>query len=395
MISINRSIRFIVATCLLLLVSARADNNTSLGLLRAIQDEPEPAFAPTALLDMMSLLYYGSAGSSERQLSALFGGASREEVAKAAAKSQRKASGYSRIGSVWFSERVQVTTDFYQAISKQWGFHVSAAPLRTDPGKAAQDINFWYDQQTRGYIKEVVPPPLLEDKPDMLAVMATAFLSPWKTPFEESKTKQAMFYQSSEQQFRVQMMQATAKFPYTDDEVFQVLSVPLEMDDFQILYLLPKDARQFKDALNSLKDAYLEKVIKQLKPQLVQLDLPRVSFQVNRNWRDVFIKSKLSAPFTEGQANLSRINDNKPEELYIAKLIEQVEITWNEAGMTARSTAAASAEPFGAASKEKKAEAIEFNANHPFIFILYNKKENDIAFTGIIEAQDQMGGSGR
>lgn len=393
MTSIFRSVLFLVAACLMAIPASRADVNTSLSLLRALESDPNPAYAPTALFDMMGLLYYGAAGTSEQQLAALFGGAKREEVAAAAAKAQRTLPGYTSIGSVWFSERVQVTPEYFQAISNQWKFHVSAAPLRVAPDKAAEDINFWYSQQTKGYFADVINAAQLEDQPDMLAVIATAFISSWKTPFDPAKSRNATFYRSSEEQFPVKMVRATAKFPYFADETYQAVSIPLAMEDFQILYFLPRDARQFKEALNALNADYLEKVRKGLKSQMVDLELPRVSFKVERNWRNVFMKSKLTAPFTEGQANFSRINENKPEKLFISKLIEETAISWNEAGVEAKSvTKAALNEPFGKSEPEAREE---FNANHPFIFIIYNKKAENIAFAGIISSKSQMSEMGQ
>jgi len=391
MYSIIRSICLFTLIAIFAAAHTRADVNASLSLLRAVEDQPQPALAPTSVLDMIGLLYYGSAGSSERQLSALFGGVSREDVAKQAAKAQRNLPGYSRIGSVWFSERVQVTNEYYQAISDQWNFHVSIAPLRTDPSTAAQDVNFWYSQLTNGHIKNVIQPSDLNGQPDMLAVVATAFISPWKTPFDPGKTRNATFYRSSEQKFPVKMMQETAKYPYFEDDAFQVLSIPLKMDDFAMYFLLPRDARDFDASMKKLNGDYLENAVGKAKPSLVKVDLPRVSFKVKRDWRDVFVKSKLSAPFTKDQANFERINNNKPEPLFIAKLIEEVEIKWDEAGVMARSVTSAVSDPVASKPEAK----FTFNANHPFVFVIYNKKDKDVAFAGIIEAPEQMQATGQ
>ncbi|GHB96942.1 serpin family protein [Cerasicoccus arenae] len=390
--AINSARRLGWLLVLLVPLPALADVNTSLSLLQAVKTQEEPAFAPMSVLDMLGLLYYGSSGKTEQQMGALFAGQTRETVAKEAAKAQRALPGYRRIDSVWFSERVQVTNEFFQAASDQWKYNVSAIPLRTDPAKAASLVNFWYSEQTNGYIKSVVSPADLDGKPDMLAVLVTVFISPWKGDyFSNATTSPMMFYRSSDEKFLVRMMKTKERFPYYEDEQFQVLTIPYKSDDFTLLVFLPKDARQFDQALGALNGKYLLQAASKAKPELINLQLPRVDYDTEISWRDIFLKSKLSEPFTPGKANFSGINENHPEPLFIAKLIEKVEIKWNEKGTEARSTVTASTDPFGPApEKPKSPKSIDFNANHPFCFVIYNEKARDAAFAGIITAPGQM-----
>ncbi|WP_309385558.1 serpin family protein [Cerasicoccus frondis] len=385
---ITRAIPFVREFGWLLLLASTtvsADPNASLGLLQAVKKQETPALAPTAVLDMLGLLYFGAEGRTEAQLGALFGGKSQEEVAAAAAKAQRQLPGYQRIGSVWFDDRVAVTTDFLKAVEQQWQFYTSSAPLRTDAQGAAEQVNFWYGQKTNGHINEVVTAANLADQPDMLAVIATALVSPWKDKFSPGATFNGWFYRSSTEKFMVETMQGVAKRPYFADDALQIVELELEAKDFAVLICLPKDARQFDAALAKLNGAYLSDTMGKLKPTEVKLALPKVSFKNSLNWREVFVNSRLSAPFTAGQANFSRINNNDPAPLYIAQLVEEVEIRWNENGVSASSTTNALAAPWG-----EKPAAVTVNANHPFGFLVYNKAEKDIAFAGIIQSPSQM-----
>lgn len=387
---ITRSIPFarsFTGLLILALAPLSADPNASLSLLQAVKNQDAPAIAPTATLDMLALLYYGADGRTATQLGALFGGASQQQVADTAAKAQRQLPGYQRIGSVWFSERVAVTPEFLQAVDSQWKFYTGAAPLRTDPAKAASQINFYYEQQTSGHIKNVISARELVDQPDMLAVIVSAFVSNWATPFDAGKTRDDVFYRSGDEKFYVKMMSDVRDVPYFADDTFQVAALDVQAKDFSVMFFLPQNARQFDAALSTLNGAYLLDVQGKLKKQTVKLSLPRVNFSNTTNWRDVFAKSKLADPFTPGKANFSRINANQPEPLYISHLIEETQIKWNEVGIEARSASKAIAGPFGEIPSE-----IEFKANHPFIFVIYNKQEQDVAFAGIIQSKTQMSG---
>ncbi len=375
---------------MLVAASASAEPNASLSLLQAVKQQETPALAPTSVLDMLGLLYYGADGRTKNQLGALFGGASQDEVAAAAAKAKRQLPGYQRIGSVWFSNRVAITPEFLRAVENNWHFYISAAPLRTDPAKAASDVNFWYDQKTNGYVKSVITPTELESKPDILAVIVTAFISPWKETFKTSKTKPMMFFRSAEEKFMVQMMTAKSKLSYYEDDAFQALKLSYQAKDFELLLFLPRNARESDAALGKLNAAYLETVLKGMKTYDVDLQLPRVEFTVSQDWREIFLKSKLAAPFTAGEANFKRINNNDPEPLYIAKLKEEVLIRWNEEGTEARSIITGPMEPFGSAPELPKDKPATFHANHPFAFLIYNKTEKDVAFAGIIQSPQQM-----
>lgn len=67
---------------------------------RAMTEE-ELAMAPTALLDALGLLYYGSSGATETAFEdSLFAGKSRLEVAEVAKSKRRTFSGYRSIGSL-------------------------------------------------------------------------------------------------------------------------------------------------------------------------------------------------------------------------------------------------------------------------------------------------------
>lgn len=225
----------------------------------------------------------------------------------------------------------------------------------------------------------------------MIAVMVTAFKLPWeKEYFEAAQTKPQTFYHSADNKFPVLMMHAEDKFNYAEDEYFQILRIPYKGGDFNLLLFLPRDARNFDQAMSALNGKYLTDNVGKLKSTLVNVTLPRVAYTTELDWREVFLKSKLSGAFTAGQANFSRINGNNPEPLYIAKFIETVEIAWGEEGTEAKSGIAMNAVTFGAKGEDKKPKAVEFLANHPFAFLIYDEKAKDVAFAGIINAKSQM-----
>ncbi len=376
---------------ILLVLSTLHAQKEALDLFHLVRDQEPVSLAPNGIIDVLGLHYYGSDGSTEETFRLeVFNNRTRDDVAEAAAQTVRELPGYRNIGAVWFSPRVNIEQDFLTAALIKWQLHIDRAPFTTDIPAATKQINSWFGQRTNGMVPVVVTEADLSAglPPDMVSVVVTAFVSPWKNSyFSRSDTSRQLFYKSPEENFEVDMMHTKSNFGYFENDDLKAVLLHYKAEQIGLMLMMPMDPNGFDTFVSDLTYATFSGIYSAMPGthnERVKLALPKVDFATSRNWRSIFIRKGITKPFL-GEANFSRINNNNPEPIYISHLKQLTKLQWNEWGTKAISVTTALDEPFGSLPEPKT-----FIANRPFVYFIFNKDTRDILFMGIINSQSQM-----
>ncbi len=381
--------RLLLLFCLLASVCF-ADSKTAFTLFETIRDRPGVVFAPAAMEDVLSLLYFGSAGKTETAFqSRLFLQLSRTDIkTQVAQRNLTVVPGYQSLGGLWVDTRMSVAEEFKQSAKQDWGWPVGRAPLQTDPADSATIINAWFSSETRGRESSVVTPADIPAGSGLVGVTVATFVSPWKRDyFEAHDTRPEFFHFSAKSKARVPTMKSSDAFFYGEDAQFQILRLDYKHEGTALLLLLPKDASRFNETLAAFTSETFAKSVAALQSTQVQLWLPKIRSQNQIDWRKPLAQLGLATAFTP-QADFSRIQGNKPDPLWLTRLVQDVQIQWDEIGTEARAVTKFAA-ALGVAPLPPK-PSVQFIANHPFAYFIFNTTTLDIYFMGVVSEQSQM-----
>lgn len=372
--------------------SSFAGTPTAFTLFNAVRQQPEHSgivFAPAAMEDTLSLLYFGSAGETETAFQAkLFPKLSRADAKIQAAQRARDIPGYTRVGGLWTDTRLALADDFKQAAIQDWKLSVARAPLRTDSADSASIINAWLSSETKGRVKSVVTPADIPANTALVGVTVASFISPWKQDyFNRHLTTPETFHFAPKSKAHVSMMKGVSPCGYLENDRFQIVRLDYERENMALLVLLPKQALRFNEALGTFTAESFSKAVAELKPAQVMLWIPKIRYQNRIDWRTPLAGLGLANLLTP-QADLSRISSDPAMPISLSKLLQDVRIEWDERGTDATAVTLVSL-GFGASPKPPD-PAVQFIANHPFAYVIFNTKTLDIYFMGIVSDSSQL-----
>jgi serpin B len=165
---------------------------------------------------------------------------------------------------------------------------------------------------------------------------------------------------------------------YHDSQVLnsQMLELSYFSKDLSLILVLPKK----QNGLERLKTVFTSDnffpEIKKLRGVYVDIHLPK--FVIEKNYDLKLALSKSLSKVFSNDADFSRINGKK--DLKISKFLHKVIIEINENGSEAAAGSGASLDT----KASGEVESVIFRADHPFIYLIVDKRDNLILFMGQI-----------
>ena len=238
-----------------------------------------------------------------------------------------------------------------------------------DAEAARARINAWVDQRTRGKIRELIAPGVVNAGTRLVLTNAVYFKGAWLDPFEPRRTRPAWFH-GERGKVDVPMMQRRGTYPYARIDGAQLLEMPYRGEQIAALIALP-DA---PDGLAALEDRLDGAQLAQpLAPVLVDLSLPR--FQVSSAFDLVRALERVDvrAPFGAG-ADFSGMNGRR--DLFVSSVIHQAIVEVTEEGTVAAAATAVSM------ARSAPPKVIPFVVDRPFLFAIRDRRTGVLLFLG-------------
>ncbi|XP_023015304.1 serine protease inhibitor 88Ea isoform X2 [Leptinotarsa decemlineata] len=253
--------------------------------------------------------------------------------------------------------------------------------FKTNPEGARLYINNWVENTTHHMIKDLLPPGTIDQSTNLVLVNAAYFKGVWENKFPPEATKQEVFYVSPTKQIMVDMMHVEGSFKHDISESLgaHILELPYEGDNVKMLIFLPpwSDAEDsIETTLKNLNAETLKKVVDNNDwiPKTVQVALPKFSLETMIELTPVLEYMGIGDVF-QSTSNFSTLSDKK---LSLGEALHKAKIEVNEQG-----TKAAAATVLFSFRSSRPAEPAQFICNHPFIYVIYEKAQNAILFTGV------------
>jgi serpin B len=324
---------------------------------------------------MTSVLHLpeGSAAAGHRALSLALKPRPRLERNKKEAHELRIAN------AVWVQEGVEFEDAFASALEKGFG-----APLETvdftDPGRARRRINAWVDRETKGKIRDIVPP----GKPPRDARIALAnaiyFKAPWQESFDEANTKREAFTTTSGRMVRPKMMRQTERFAYGETRDAQILRLSYKGGETEMIFLLPKEKKGLPALEKTLTADSLESMLAGLQGRQVVVTIPKFTITCDLDLTETLPAMGMRDAFDPTAADFTGMNPEIP--LLIGAVLHKAYVAVDEEGTEA---AAASVVIGVIGGKFDPGKPVEFRADHPFLILIRHARTECVLFMGRVE----------
>lgn len=283
----------------------------------------------------------------------------------------------------------RILDEFTRILVEQYGTEPRQVDFKRSTEATRLDINKWVEQVTEDKIKDLIVPGLLNDLTRMVLVNAIYFKGNWTTSFDPNRTIDGDFHLDvNGNKFTVKMMNiAKKKFRYVEDKDLRckLLELPYAGDDRVSMFLILPDQ---VDGLVDLETRIcgggdssrptFEALMQSLRsPVKVDVSIPKFKMEYTVSLSDdVLRRMGIRDLFSQSKADLSGITGDN--DLHVSAVIHKAFVDVNEEGTEA---AAATAVVFLARRLDIEPPR-RFIADHPFMFVIYDKMAELVLFVG-------------
>ncbi|XP_034107433.1 antichymotrypsin-2-like isoform X3 [Drosophila albomicans] len=276
----------------------------------------------------------------------------------------------------------QLKDDFSSLISKQFLSAVEPVDFSKNV-EAAGKINTWVEQRTNNLIKNLISPSALGQDSRLVLINAIHFKGNWVHQFPEHMTHNEPFHLNDADSIEVPMMNLKKRFRYANlgDLDATALELPYKDSDLSMLIVLPNSKTGLSQLEEKLRSTPLSQITGALYSTDVIVKLPKFKSEFEVELTETFKQLGMTHLFSN-DADFSKMLQS-PEALKVSKIIHKAFIDVNEKG-----TEAAAATDIEVCVKSciiSLVEPIEFNVDHPFIYMLVHQQSLPL-FLGTVVA---------
>lgn len=93
-----------------------------------------------------------------------------------------------------------------------FGDQLEKTNFHTNPNAVRDYINQWVSNETKGHIRDLLPPTSITENTDLVLANAVYFKGRWKNRFDPANSKKDIFYSSNSQHSMVTFMKQKGNF---------------------------------------------------------------------------------------------------------------------------------------------------------------------------------------
>ena len=369
--------------------AARGGADLAFALYAQLRSKPgNVVFSPYGIEEALTMAYVGARGDTERELGALLGFGLAQSDVPGAAAGLRKAIGGGKAlmcaNAAWVDVGATLLPDYVQVLSSSFEAGLQTVDF-TDKHAAAEAINKWTADKTKGKIDRVIEAGEIPDAMLLALTNAVYFHQDWLSKFSERATDTGPFTLLSGDRTSVMMMHKLAEMQYAEGPGWQAVLLPYEGRAFSMLIMLPgKD--QLREFESSLDRTRLAEVLNALAPETVALTMPRWRSRFRADLRPALRVLGVRAAF-EPTADFGGIA--LADTLYIALVNHAATIEVDEDG-TEAAAATAIVMP-ECRAPEGQSQWKVFTADRPFIYAIRHNATGEIVFLGRVADPQEQG----
>lgn len=278
--------------------------------------------------------------------------------------------------SIWYRNTFPVLSTFLTTDSIYYDAEVR--PLDFSNPDAANTINSWVSDKTNGKIQSIINPPI-DANTVMYLINALYFNGTWKYDFADTSSSRVNTFQLAGGATESDsMMIVHDTLNYYADSIFQAVELPYGKGNYSMVVLLPNTISSSANA-SALNQNEISSIIGGLKPQDVELTMPKFKVQYSTSLKNVLTQMGMGIAFSPG-ADFTRINSGG--ELVISDVLHKTYIAVNEKGTEAAAVTVVIMNL--ALDGGGHSGQYMVNVNRPFIYLIKENHDNTIMFMGVV-----------
>lgn len=336
-------------------------------------------FSPWSIYIALAMSYEGAGGKTASEMQAVLHLPENDTVRRNGVKNIRSMMNESEnvkcetANGFWGQEGYPFAEEYWMFLKAYYGAEINYLDFMDNPEEAVQKINEWVAAHTNGKINKLVDSSNIDELTRLVLTNAIYFKANWLVQFDESETKMEEFQVDASKSVQVPMMRKTALFGYRETSHMKMLELPYEGENFSMLILLPREGYSLNDIGEDIT-ADLGLISGPLLGINVTVHMPTFTFKTPI-YRLAEILGGMGMPTAFSKsANFSKITGG-PNDLFIDEVAHKAFIKVDEEG-----TEAAAAT--GVAIPAGDIGTTSFVANHPFLFLIRDRRNGNILFLG-------------
>jgi len=390
----------------------RGERDFSVNLIKALfakytnqRIEENIFISPSSIFQTLLLAFFGAEGETRRELAEGLGVASlgRPDVLKAymmdqvyqAVRERTPKLGYEfrQANKLYFERSLELNKCLQLALYNQ----IESTDFAGNAEAARENINNWVDKMTKGNIQNLIPAGYVDSDTKAAIVNAAYFKGEWQSQFKPSNTKAGNFYVTRDQIRIVKFMQQKGSFNYYTSEQLQahIVELPYQGNVSMIVILPPFTDNGLHETVARLTPDTLQGVMQELQSNFFKMEkldvkLPKFEVSGSLELSQTLGQLNISSIFNGATSNFTGFIDRariplaEQNVVKFQKAVHKSFINVNEEG----SEAAAATALIGFRSA-RPLFPTEFKADHPFLYLIYDKPTNSILFFGVYQYPPQ------
>ena len=363
----------------------KGNNEFTFDLYDQINDKEENLFfSPYSVSSALAMTYNGAEGKTKNEMSDVLNfnkdinalsenySALNDHITGLSSKKIQ----LNIANAIWGQQDYGFRKAFLELNKKYYGAGIKQVNFKKEHKEIRNQINKWVEDKTNQKIKNLIKPNVLDRMTRMVLVNAIYFNGKWENPFKEEDNFKDKFYIYSKCETQTEFMFQKLSLKYHEDDIAQVVEIPYSGKSLSMMVILPKEKYGMEKLEKYLDNELYENYNKSLSTYKVELSFPKFEveddYELNSPLKDMGMKSA----FGEG-ADFSGMTGSK--DLFIDNVVHKTYVKVDEEG-----TEAAAATGIVMRKTSAIMETKEFKADHPFIFIIKENKNDTILFMGRI-----------
>lgn len=276
------------------------------------------------------------------------------------------------VNSLWGQAGLTFEAPFLDTLAAEYGAGLEIVDYVADPEAARLAVNAWVAAATHDRIPDLIAEGIFDEDTRLTLVNAIYLKATWANQFDTEATADGTFTTAAGDAVQLPMMTRTMQADYATGDGWQAVELGYENSSLAMLLIVPEDG-----FLSLFEETFLlSDAVPYLAPRRVSLQLPRFDIESKFGLADVLAGMGMHDAFTAA-ADFSGMT--RAEQLQIAAVVHQANITVTETGTEA---AAATAVVMEATAAPVETEPIELVVDRPFVFAVRDRATGAVLFFG-------------
>ena len=278
--------------------------------------------------------------------------------------------------SLWSRKDVDFFDDFLDRARVYYEAEVTSLDFGLPD--AADTINRWVEEQTKGKITDLISPPV-NPMTVMFLINAIYFNADWQKPFDPDRTHPVPFYLADGGVIQHPVMFGDGSFPYLKREGFQAVGLPYGEEGRTSMYVfLPDEARSLDGLISELNTARWDEWLSAFQVESGSIGLPLFTLEYETELEAALTELGMGIAFDEGRADFSGMRPTPPG-LFISSVKHKAFVQVDEEG-----TEAAAATSVEIRVTSIQVDAFSMTVDRPFFFAIVDNETGTILFMGSV-----------